>query len=121
MKKGAAFMPKVSVNLTEEQHQELQNLAGQAGISLTDFVLQKLPITQEKKLQLRQIENAIASRQSGDFTIPSLFSLADWDSFSSGSRRATPKAFYKKVLAGDYSGITFKGKNSANLAHYNKR
>ncbi len=114
-------MPKVSVNLTVEQHQNLQNLAETAGISLTDFVLQKLPITQEKKLQLKEIENALVFQASGDFTIPSLFSFADWNSFSSGSRRATPKKFYKKVLAGDYPGITFEGKNSANLAYYKKR
>ena len=113
-------MPKVSINLTEGQHEELQNLAVATGVSLTDFIIQKLPITQEKKLQLKSIEDALAAQQNGDFTIPSLFSLESWNSFSNGSRRATPKSFYKKVLAGEYQGITFKGKNSANLAYYEK-
>jgi len=110
---------KVSINLTDEQHMELAILADASGLSINDYVLQNLPITQEVKITVNLIEEKVGLFSGSLFSLPDLFTPTEWKSFSVGSRLAISKQFYKKVNEGKVN-VEIHGKTSANMMIYKK-
>lgn len=112
-------MPKISILLTDQQHGELISESERLGVTITDLVISKLPVTQEKKVLLSDVCARVNALQPGTFTIPSLYSKEEWSSFTKGSKLNVGKSFNKKVAELDY--IEFSHKNSANHAVYIKK
>ena len=112
-------MPKISILLTEQQYQELVTISKEHCLTITDLVLSKLPITQEKKITLSDVLEKIKNIPPGDFTIPSLYAKDEWINFTKGSKLTVGKQFCKEVAT--LENIEFLGKNSANLAIYRKK
>ena len=112
-------MPKISILLTDQQYEELSTLARKSGLTITDLVLSKLPITQEKKITLSDVLERIKNIPPCDFSIPSLYDAQEWKSFTKGSKLTVGKQFYKEVS--NLKDIEFLNKNSAKLAIYRKK
>ena len=109
---------KISILLTDNQYEELVQLATKEKLTINDLVLSNLPITQEKKVTLADVIKRVNNLPSQEFNIPSLYSKKEWESFTKGSRLTVGKQFYKYSLT--TSDIKFLRKNSANLAIYKK-
>lgn len=112
-------MPKISILLTNQQYEELIFIAKERGLTITDLVLSQLPIIQEKKITLSDVLGKVKNRTSGEFSIPSLYTIEEWKSFTKGSKLTVGKQFYKEIA--NLEGIEFLRKNSANLAIYRKK
>lgn len=112
-------MPKISILLTEQQYQELAAISKENCLTITDLVLSKLPITQEKKIRLSDVLEKVKNMPSGDFTLPSLYTKDEWINFTKGSKLTVGKQFYKEIA--NLKNIEFLGKNSANLTIYRKK
>ena len=111
---------KLSINFSDQQYLEIKELAKEGNKSITDWIISNLPISQQNKLVLQEIENRVSKLPPRDFSIPDLFSKEEWVKFTVGSRLVEPKQFYKKVLNSMIPNVTFIGKTSANLALYSK-
>lgn len=111
---------KMSVNLTKEQYKQINELAQASGQTITDFVISKLPITQENNVTLDMVKEKIRKLNvSEEFSLPSLFGNV-WIEFSKRSRLSMGRLFYNKVESREIENVEFIGKNSANLAFYRK-
>lgn len=109
---------KISILLTDEQYAELAEKAKDSNLTITDYVVSQLPISQEKKVQLADVLEKVKKLPIGEFNIPALFTEQEWNGFTKGSRLTVGKQFFKEV--NNLPNVNFKGKNSANLAIYEK-
>lgn len=111
---------KISFTLGEENYKELKILAAKANLNLTDYILEKLGLTENlgEKLTLREVLRRLPKTKGQVFSIPELFEKDEWKIFTKGSRLATGRAFYKAVTKLKSLKVQFVEKNSANLAIY---
>jgi len=118
------MVKKISLSVSESQFSQIKTKSEELNITMTDFIISNLPIVQDNKLSITTVETKINSLECGKtFSIPSLFSKADWDNFEKGSRPSVGRLFYKKVIDVNDSlskSVKFLKKNSANLAIYEK-
>lgn len=111
---------KISVNLTKDQYDQINELAKVSGQTITDFVISNLPIPQENNVTLDMVREKISKLNvSEEFSLPSLFGDV-WIEFSKRSRLSMGRLFYNKVESREIDNVEFAGKNSANLAFYRK-
>lgn len=111
---------KISINLTKDQYDEINELAKVSGQTITDFVISKLPITQENNVTLDMVKEKISKLNIlEEFSLPSLFGDI-WIEFSKRSRLSMGRLLYNKVTNKEIDNVEFIGKNSANLAFYRK-
>lgn len=113
-------MKKLSVLLSEDQFEELNGKAVGEGLSITDFVIKNLPITKENKVTMADVLARVDALPTGEFNIPSLFTLEEWQAFTRGSRIAIGRQFFKELSAGIRPNVEYIDKNAANLAVYKK-
>ncbi|MDO5564893.1 MAG: DUF1413 domain-containing protein [Eubacteriales bacterium] len=110
---------KVSILLNDSQHATIKKLAEKEGLTITDYIINKLPIEAENKITLSDVKKRIVKTKLKEFTIPDLYEN-QWSSFQKGSKLTIGKQFNKAVLNGEIENIIFKGKNSSNCAVYKK-
>lgn len=59
-------MPRISIDVTSEQHERLKALAAERGQSVDDYVLARSldeqPLTDDEKLALAELKDLLASR-----------------------------------------------------------
>lgn len=113
-------MRKISLTLSEEQFKEIRQFADQENTTITDYVIGKLPISQENKLSMKEALHRAETTQHRIFTLADLFEKEEWEGYTNGSRISVGRSFYKITKEKKNSGIKFIGKNSANLAVYEK-
>ena len=118
-------MPQITIRVTEEAYQQIQNSAAQSNLTITDFLLSKaIPSYLDEVLTVGQIITKISSIRSGEtFSLPSLFTEREWNNFKPGSRISTGRRFFKAYENNEFNlkdKVKFEGKNSANLAIYKK-
>lgn len=109
---------KISILLTDEQYAELAEKAKDSNLTITDYVVSQLPISQEQKVQLADVLARVNKLPDGEFNIPGLFTEQEWNEFTKGSRLTVGKQFFKEVAT--LTNVKFLRKNSANLAIYQK-
>lgn len=112
-------VPKISILLNDEQYEQLVVEAKDKGLTITDFVLSKLPVTKEKKVTLYDVLERVKKIPVGEFNIPSLYAAEEWKEFTKGSRLTVGKQFYRAIS--DLENLEFIRKDSANLAIYRKK
>lgn len=112
---------KISINLTATQYQEVSKLSEESGLTITDWVISKLPITQENSVTLEMVKEKIDTLNvMEEFSLPSLFKDEWKDGFSKRSKLSMGRLFFNKVESGEINTVKFIGKTSANLAKYKK-
>lgn len=113
---------KISVLLSDQQYDELLELSNNSNLTLSDYVISKLPIIKEDKVTLSEVLLRVKNKvKVGEkFTIPSLFSKNEWESFTKGSRLTVGKQFGRKISEIEDMKIAFLYKNGANLAIYKR-
>ncbi|AWZ48372.1 hypothetical protein C3495_05860 [Clostridiaceae bacterium 14S0207] len=94
---------KISLNVSDEQYEEILQKSKINNQTVTDFILNNLPITHYTKLTLNKINNKVNKLKKGKkFSIPELFDKTmEWDKFTKGSRLTVGKLFYQSVTQGD--------------------
>lgn len=118
-------MPQITIRVSQTISEELQKRAELEQLTLSDYLISSaLPEYLNEVLTIDKVLNKLKDKEKGtEFTIPSLFTNDEWEHFTKGSRIATGRLFYKKWdknKDGLKDEVEFKGKNSANIAKYEK-
>jgi len=110
---------------TDEQEMEtVKKLADEAGMSLNEYIKSFLPLPSktnfETQLQ-RVIEKAASPNAPNEFTVPDLFTAAEWADIC---KKVNPgligKRFYERVYAGLVEGVQPVAKQKSRRAVYVK-
>jgi hypothetical protein len=118
-------MPQITIRVSELVLKQLQALAAESNLSVTDYMLSKsLPGHLDDVLTTNKVLQKVHNLSNGTvFNLPELFADAEWNNFKPGSRIATGRSFFKAVKDDEHGlskDVAFLRKNSANLALYKK-
>lgn len=118
-------MPLITLRVSEASLKELQKHADNNKLTLSDYLLSKsLPKYMDEILTVDKVINQLSTKMIGDtFSIKDLFSISEWSNFPIGSRISTGRLFFQAYDQNQFnlrSKVKFLGKNSANLAIYEK-
>lgn len=118
-------MAQITLRLSDDMLEKVQQLADETNLTVTDYLLSKaVPGYIDEILTVDKILNKLDSISKNDtFSLKSLYPIDIWESFTTGSRISTGRLFYQSYEKNLYNlknRIEFLGKNSANLAIYKK-
>ncbi len=113
-------MPNITIRLSDQQLSQLQSGADSANLSINSYILDCLfhEADIDNKLNLTEVINrALRKDSEKEFTIPSLFTYDEWQSFSSADKRMVGRGFFKAAKTKLADEFRFIGK-SQNIAAY---
>lgn len=118
-------MPQITLRLSDDILKKIQSLADGENLTVTDYLLSKaVPEYIEDILTVDKVLDKLDLKKKDErFSLKDLFEKDEWESFTTGSRISTGRLFYQayeKNLYNLKNRIKFLGKNSANLAIYEK-
>lgn len=118
-------MAQITLRLSDDMLEKVQQLADETNLTVTDYLLSKaVPGYINEILTVDKILDKLDSISKNDtFSLKSLYPIDIWESFTTGSRISTGRLFYQSYEKNSYNlknRIEFLGKNSANLAIYKK-
>jgi hypothetical protein len=113
---------KIGLNVNNNEYKIIKAAAERKNLSISDYIAFKLDLKRPKVVLLNDVLKKLPDEANKKFSIPDLFSVKEWKSFSKGSRIAVGKAFYLLVQkSGKQLKIEFLDKTSGNLAVYRKK
>lgn len=118
-------MGQITLRIPDNILEKIQQSANEKKLTLTDLlILNSAPEYLENILTVNKVIDKISTIPVGSkFSLKSLYPIDVWTEFSTGSRISTGRLFfqsYDKNFDNLKSKIKFLGKNSANLAMYEK-
>ncbi len=112
-------MPVVKLTLSEEEKQELKNLADAKGMSMQDFIKEKVFNRKNIFTPSEAVNRALATYKSGEcFTVPDLYP-GEWQNMTRGPAGVLGREFKNLVESQYASKIRLKDHvNSGRHARY---
>lgn len=118
-------MPQITLRVSDATFKKLKEAAKIKNLTVTDYLISEvLPEHMDEVVTVNKVLERLKNKKRGDvFSIRDLFSVESWGNFTPGSRISTGRLFYKVYNKNQFNlqkEIKFMGKNSANLAIYEK-
>lgn len=119
-------MKTITLRAPDEIYKEIQGKALEQNMTVSAFILSKISdnYANDRGLTLDDVYQKISELSPGDiFTVPSLFEIDTWNGTPTGIRLSLGRSFRKAFSdpSNDLRNtIKYLGKNSANLAIYQK-
>jgi len=119
----AKVIRKVCCKITHKQYLKIKELAKNDNCTMNDYFLKKLGLDNDRKdkVNLTDILERLPLKKDTEFSLPSLFKIEEWMSFTKGSRISVGRAFFAYITRSDNNiKIQYLQKSSSNLAIYKK-
>lgn len=116
---------QISLRFTEEEYNELCELAAASGLSITKLIKSSIPTTlvsQGNDLTINDIDDTAEKLpKDAQFTIRKLFDPKIWNNFTKSSRLSVGHAFFESVAKGHFNdNYAFEHKVSNNSSVYRR-
>ena len=118
-------MKKITIRVSDTVHGLIMDKAQNSKMSITDFLISSaLPNLRTELLTLNDVITKVNNLDVGKkFSIPDLFTDAEWMSFTNGSHISVGRKFFSAWDKNQYdlkSIVAFLGKDSSNHAQYER-
>lgn len=119
-------MKTITLRASNEIYEEIQKKALKQNMTVSAFILSNISdnYANGRKITLDDVYEKISELSPGDtFTVPGLFEADTWNGTPTGIRLSLGRSFKKAFLGNSTdlkNTVKYLGKNSANLAIYQK-
>ena len=120
-------LTQFTIRMPNKVLNNIKQAASEENLTITDFIISKSDPTYLEDQNILQIDSILKEisklPEKSVFSLKSLYDEGKWINFSRGSRISTGRLFfryYDENIDGLKKKIKFIGKNSGNLAQYEK-
>ena len=116
---------RVQCLLTEEEYSRLQDMVSEKGISISQFIKDKLFDKESSFEAFEAIWTEFAEKLENypagtEFNVAQIMTDARWKALDRQSKVSVARLFNKKVKLGEYKNIQLIGRSASNVSLYKK-